>query len=241
MYDCLIADNDMPIQTTSYVCFLDMTRCTVTGNRGVSTGGIDNESSVTVRNSIIWGNTSPQIRELWFTTRSSIYWAARCFNSCVQGAADYQNPHMPDWDQYNISSDPLFFDPDNGDFRLRTSSPCIGTGEGGVDMGAIPYDASVSVVTTKPIQTTISTPFPNPFNPVTTIRFTLAESGPVSLQVYNPLGQLVRDLSANMTVGQHSIAWNGRDDRGRLLGSGVYLVKLQAGSVVKVRRMAMVR
>ncbi|MBN2460819.1 MAG: C10 family peptidase, partial [Candidatus Cloacimonetes bacterium] len=66
--------------------------------------------------------------------------------------------------------------------------------------------------------------YPNPFNPETTIRFTLAENSRVILVVYNCKGQKVRTLiDGQRDSGSHSINWNGRDDSGRKVSSGVYL------------------
>ncbi len=71
---------------------------------------------------------------------------------------------------------------------------------------------------------------PNPFNPVTTIAFTVPSGAEhVSLAVYNVSGRLVRSLvDGAMTPGPHSIAWNGRDDEGRSVSSGVYFARLSA-------------
>jgi ligand-binding sensor domain-containing protein len=73
--------------------------------------------------------------------------------------------------------------------------------------------------------------FPNPFNPSTTIRFTLPESGPASLGIYNLRGQLVRELcSSNLKDGEHSYVWDGRDSRGNDVSSGVYFARLKTGT-----------
>lgn len=75
--------------------------------------------------------------------------------------------------------------------------------------------------------------FPNPFNPSTTLRFTLPEGGPASLAIFNLRGQIVRELcSADLKEGEHSCVWDGRDSLGREVPSGVYFARLKtrAGS-----------
>lgn len=73
--------------------------------------------------------------------------------------------------------------------------------------------------------------FPNPFNPDTTIKYDLAESADVTLQIYNVLGQVVRTLVASeaQNAGRYQIRWNGMDDRGVPVSSGVYFYQITAG------------
>jgi hypothetical protein len=79
---------------------------------------------------------------------------------------------------------------------------------------------------------------PNPFNPRTTIRFTVPVDGPVSMEVYDAAGRRVARLLEGepVTSGPHSVEWNGTDDVGHGVASGVYFVKLtQAGVSAEVR------
>jgi hypothetical protein len=69
--------------------------------------------------------------------------------------------------------------------------------------------------------------YPNPFNPETTVSFSLGVSTPVSLEVYNLKGQKVKTLAnGSLPAGKHQIVWNGRDDSGREVSSGVYFIRL---------------
>jgi flagellar hook assembly protein FlgD len=93
-----------------------------------------------------------------------------------------------------------------------------------------------------PLEFALYQNYPNPFNPVTQIRFDLADASNVRLVIFNLLGQEVRTLvAANMPAGAHQIAWDGRDDRGLNVGSGLYLYKLQAGNFVNCRKMFLMR
>jgi predicted deacylase len=70
--------------------------------------------------------------------------------------------------------------------------------------------------------------YPNPFNPRTTIRFDVPADGPVDLAVYNASGRVVRTLVAgeDRTAGRHEVDWNGTDDRGIPVASGVYFARI---------------
>lgn len=97
---------------------------------------------------------------------------------------------------------------------------------------------SVSVVT----DYELAQNYPNPFNPTTTIRFNLKETGAVRLTVYNLRGQEVRTLiAAEMNTGQHAMVWDGKDDLGQLVPSGVYLYKLSVNGFVQTKKMSLVK
>ena len=84
--------------------------------------------------------------------------------------------------------------------------------------------------------------YPNPFNPRTVISFELPEEVFVRLVVYNLLGQKVRVLVEEVLgAGVHTVTWDGRDDDGRYVSSGVYVVRLEAGGKAFTRKMLLVR
>ena len=84
--------------------------------------------------------------------------------------------------------------------------------------------------------------FPNPFNPSTTIRYQLAEDGPVRLEVFDILGQKVRTLVADLqTAGFHRVVWDSRDDAQRQVAAGVYFSRLQAGEFTQVRKLLLLK
>ncbi|MBN1290369.1 MAG: lamin tail domain-containing protein [Candidatus Latescibacteria bacterium] len=157
---------------------------------------------------------------------------------------------------FNISCDPLFVDSDNGDYRLVSGSPCIDAGNPGLqdgdgtisDMGAYGVrDVSVSGVDTRrnnvlPQEITLNQNFPNPFNPETTITFSLPEDKPVIFDIYSITGQKVRTLiDSFISGGVHSVIWDGKDDYSHYVSSGVYLYRLTSGNAVLTKRMIMIR
>lgn len=84
--------------------------------------------------------------------------------------------------------------------------------------------------------------YPNPFNPRTTIRYTLDASSPVRLTIYAVDGRLVRRLEdGGREAGEHRVVWDGLDGGGRAVPSGTYLYRLEAGTVRETRTMSLVR
>ncbi len=84
---------------------------------------------------------------------------------------------------------------------------------------------------------------PNPFNPMTVISYELPEPGAVSLRVFDASGKLVRVLVSGQweTGGVHHVSWNGRDDEGGSLPSGVYFYRLEVGGEVLTKRMVLLK
>ncbi len=85
--------------------------------------------------------------------------------------------------------------------------------------------------------------YPNPFNPRTTIRFSLAHDEHVQLNVFDAQGRLVRTLISEPRVGpaHYDVVWDGIDDRGRNVASGVYVYRLQAGEFNATSRMTLLK
>ncbi len=83
---------------------------------------------------------------------------------------------------------------------------------------------------------------PNPFNPTTTVAFSLAEAGEVSVEVFDARGRRVVGLAAGgFGAGEHRVVWDGRDVAGRSVRSGAYLVRVQAGGEVRWGRAMLVK
>jgi flagellar hook assembly protein FlgD len=83
---------------------------------------------------------------------------------------------------------------------------------------------------------------PNPFNASTEIRFELPEPGRVKLKIYNLQGQEVRRLlNEEREAGYHSVYFDGRNNQGQYLTSGVYIFTLEAGSNIETKKMILIR
>lgn len=78
---------------------------------------------------------------------------------------------------------------------------------------------------------------PNPFNPSTTIEFSIFQSSRANLSVFNNRGQKVKTLlDLNLERGQHRVIWNGRDENNRNVASGVYFIRLEAAEKISIRK-----
>ncbi|MFC1527189.1 lamin tail domain-containing protein [Candidatus Neomarinimicrobiota bacterium] len=84
--------------------------------------------------------------------------------------------------------------------------------------------------------------FPNPFNPNTTIQYSLPNESSVTITVYNMLGKEVNQLiSKKQLPGEHSIQWNGTDYDGNKVGAGIYLFQIQAGDFIQTKKMVLMK
>jgi len=93
-----------------------------------------------------------------------------------------------------------------------------------------------------PAVTVLKGNYPNPFNPVTTIFFSLKNDSRVTLEIYNLLGQKVKTLvNNNLKAGNHSYKWNGKNDHGAGVSSGIYFTRMKAGSYEATAKMVLMK
>ena len=92
---------------------------------------------------------------------------------------------------------------------------------------------------------TLDQNYPNPFNLATELRYFVPEkyqSVFVSLRIYNLLGQGIRTLvNETQNSGRHSVTWDGKDDKGRVVSSGIYFYRLEVGDSKLTRRMVLIK
>ena len=104
--------------------------------------------------------------------------------------------------------------------------------------------SAVDVRTVGPASLRLHAAYPNPFNPETTIRFDVAGSlqRKAAVTVFDVTGRRVALLfSGSCAPGSHEVRWNGRDDSGRAVGSGLYIVRFEAGDFIQSRRMVLLK
>ncbi|HOP07508.1 MAG TPA: T9SS type A sorting domain-containing protein [candidate division Zixibacteria bacterium] len=93
-----------------------------------------------------------------------------------------------------------------------------------------------------PTSLTLYGNYPNPFNPTTTISYYLPEAGQVTVEIFNLLGQRVATpVDQSLPAGYHAVEWNGRDQSGAMVASGIYLYRLSSGSEIKTGRMMLLK
>ena len=167
------------------------------------------------------------------------------------GEASIWNTHDVEinWLEGNIEANPIFVDAEAGDYRLVSWSPCVDSGidwfewldEVLVDIGEAEYSGLAPDMGCYEHDANAEEPdeiipvlnylvnYPNPFNPETTIVFYVQQPGNVKLAVYNVKGQIVKVLADEiMSAGENGLIWDGRNDRGNPVSSGVYFVRLQS-------------
>jgi flagellar hook assembly protein FlgD len=84
--------------------------------------------------------------------------------------------------------------------------------------------------------------YPNPFNPETSIAFSLSEPGNTSLEIFNIKGQKIKTLANGyFDKGEHILHWNGTDDGGSSVASGIYFYKLKDGRYTSTKKMILMK
>ncbi len=225
---------------------------TIYGNNGAAFSGgfhIANSTISNLENNIIWANSvnndqihpNAQIIDL-DSTLSFIY-------SCIQNGWPGEG---------NIDSDPLFADPDNGDFQItwanypiedETKSPCIDTGapwspldpdSTHADMGALYFNQWINDIDDPialPERVQLHQNYPNPFNASTLISYELPIASQVKLDIYDILGRHIATLEdGTQPAGSHQVVWNADE-----LASGVYFYKLQAKEYNATRKLMLIK
>lgn len=100
-------------------------------------------------------------------------------------------------------------------------------------------------VDNKPIQSitfSLLPNFPNPFNPETTLKYRIQKQQQITLEIHNLLGQKITTLTKGVkTVGEYTVKWNGKDELGIAMPSGIYLAKLKSNQNISIQKMLLIR
>jgi hypothetical protein len=132
--------------------------------------------------------------------------------------------------------------------RIYDAMTGVETTSGPIDVGLPPFDFAFNV----PLQTGIDAPtavaaklgqnYPNPFNPMTTIPFSLERGAQVLIEIFDVAGKRVAViLDEYRTEGPHEVHWNGLTDRSRSAPTGVYFVRMRAGSTVDHKKLLLLK
>lgn len=141
----------------------------------------------------------------------------------------------------HVTADTFWIDPvpDGYLYTYKVTAVDDAGNEGGPAAPVIRTDAECCEI---PLRYNLHQNFPNPFNPITTIKFDIREPTRVRLVVYNVNGQRVRVLmDGEVPPGSREVVWNGRDDAGRSIASGVYFCRLESPGFVQSRKMILLK
>ncbi len=111
------------------------------------------------------------------------------------------------------------------------------------DSGDVSTPTSIEdIIGAVPTEFDLEQNYPNPFNPTTDIRYTIAKSGKYTLEVYNLLGQRVKVLADDFhATGRYQVRWDGVDNNGNKVGSGVYFYRVSGENVALTRKMILLK
>jgi hypothetical protein len=146
----------------------------------------------------------------------------------------------------NISADPLFWDPDSGDFYLDPTSPCAPAnsppGCGLIGALGVHPSSGMRDPGDRPEEFHLSQSVPNPFSATSEIRYSLPVACRVSLVIHDVTGRTVRTLVlAHQESGHKTARWDGRNDLGRPVSNGVYFYRLEAARYTETKKMVLIR
>jgi len=219
---------------------------TIFGNSAYYYGGgyfSLNYGNDTLYNNIIYNNSAGEHPQLLISDTCLVTY------SCIEGGWPGEG---------NIDVDPMFIDPDGGDFHLRwdnfpiddeTKSPCIDAGapwspldpdSTRADIGALSFDQHVGIddnYDILPHRIRLEQNYPNPFNASTTISYSLPQASSVTLDIYDILGRKVQTLyNGYQPAGEYAKILLDKD-----LSSGIYFYKLTAGEYQQTRKMTLIK
>ena len=122
---------------------------------------------------------------------------------------------------------------DNGDYSYYT-----GSGEFEIDQSITDVEPESEL----PTEFRVSQNYPNPFNPSTTIKFALPASEKVSVKIYDMLGREVATLlNTQLEAGNHQVVWNGQNNYGSIVSTGVYFYRVVSGNNIVVKKMLLMK
>jgi M6 family metalloprotease-like protein len=164
----------------------------------------------------------------------SVFYSDDAGESFILLASGEPNDSLYQWIAPEIASDSCLV-------RVVAYDPGKLTGEDVCD-GSFSIRAATGVDGMPAIAFSLSQNYPNPFNPSTTIEYTIARTGPVDIAIFDVNGRKVRTLVGEAKMqGNHKAVWNGKNDRGVSVASGVYFYRLTAGNFTQIKKMILLR
>jgi hypothetical protein len=205
---------------------------TSTGNRVLPSLHVLKENDVSdITLAYLYEGTSPhQIRYIYLENAQS---TPHNFWPSYSGVNDYSPVALPHQRAYTIRGT----DNSIGSAVLYVDS------SGGLYFDASSFTDVEDEVEDKPIRRfSLDQNYPNPFNPATKIEFALSKSGQVKIEIFNVLGEKVKTLmDQHLKAGRQLVEWNGKDESGEEVASGVYFYRLQTKDFTETKKMVLIR
>ena len=168
------------------------------------------------------------------------------------------------WIGDNLFYDPFYIESGLNEYHLLSNSPCIDAGTmdlpeevelpnidlagnpriygDNIDMGCYEWQGTDNTNDELPITNYELSNYPNPFNPVTYVEFSILEDSEVLLSIYNIKGQFVKTLiDSNIKKGKHQVIWNGKNEFGQSVSSGIYYCRLKSDNLETFRKMILIK
>jgi len=240
---------------TSNGSFVHYINCTFANNSGGRIGGLSvhRDGNASVTNCIFWGNSPRQIAVTGIRENSfSELYVNYCDIQYGIDSVEVDSLAALHWGTGNIDADPMFYDPDNGEFHLTDDSPCIDTGidsinvnglelnapdidlegyprpQGGstlFDMGAYENQDVLTFEDTKLKEDNLVKVYPNPFNNTTIFELDIKQETRISIRIFNMMGEEVEQIvHKRMEPGIQQISWNADG-----MESGIYIYHIDMG------------
>ncbi len=216
-----------------------LTGNTIADNTGGSAGGggyFSNSSATLTRNLIAANGGSAAAAQGVYASGGSLVFNCNDVHGNLGG--DFGGVTNPTGANGNVSLNPQFCDLAAGDLTLFDTSPCLPAHSGSCgQIGAFGQGCTLGTGVDDgpgqgvPAVFRVDPAFPNPFNPSTTIRFAMPAAARASVRIFDAGGRLVRTLiEGDLGAAVHTVVWQGDDDDGRRVGSGVYFYRVRAGT-----------
>jgi len=200
--------------------------------------------SLLLRNTIIWENHGPAVEFSSISNPNSVS-VNYCDVEGGQSGITTNDNGSISWLTGNVEINPLFCNPDSGDFNLAENSPCVGTGQDGANIGALDVGCGSILLTHKdvvPLQYILHQNYPNPFNPITTIHYDLPDDALVNITIFDMMGRAVKTMvKSRQNAGFKSIQWNATNNAGQAVSAGLYLYTIDAGQFRQTKKMVLLK
>ena len=173
-----------------------------------------------------FGRKNGPLYKMWFGSQNGN-------SSCVRYATSYDGIH---WMPRRRTPRCLLEDANHPHVATLDAPPILAA------YGASSKSISLKGASSEPLKNTLRQNYPNPCNPGTAIRFSLAEPGWMDLEIYSVLGRRVRSFAGEHRVpGAHMIYWDGTDETGEEAAGGIYIYRIRSGTYVAAKKMTVVK